>query len=151
MSMTPVDIRRRLATFMEVEPTAPGFDHAASGYLEQRDALLERFPKLDRMYAAAEALGKPEEALAHFEGALWEVYWVERFIADAASIDDCRRKVRELLSVFANPSATFLWDPNLAAWTVGAALIVERNSRTRGLKGLFKSREVQMLELSSPV
>jgi len=135
-----------LAEYKGLPTKNPELIQAAEFYFERRDELLGRFPRLLRMYAAADEMGKSVDLLALFEGTLFEVCWVEKFIARADSIEMCRKKIAMLLSVFANKRMTFLHDPNLAAWAVGSALIAERNSRARGLTAMFQSRDVQMLE-----
>lgn len=143
---TPEQIRHRLGVYLDLQASDPALVTTAGEFVRAREHIRLSFPFLALMYEVAEAEGASAQMLTTFEATLFEVWWIDRFIADADCVEPCRRKIAMILSLLVDNDYRHVHDPNLRVWAVLRALTIERNARQTGLRRLLRSREVEMLE-----
>lgn len=142
---TLAQIKRRLSEYLTLEETDPQLDSVVKTFMAERDRMLEAFPVLALMSGLAES-DAAERTATVIEAVLFDACWVDRFILDGDCVTNCRRKIATILSLLVDDSYKYVHDPNLRIWAVIRALAVERTARRGGIKKLFRSREVEMLE-----
>ena len=98
------------------------------------------------MQGLAEQKGA-DESLVFIEAMLFNSFWVDRYLNDAGSVEQCRKKLADILWVFTDDcKSSYVKDPTLCVWAVVRSLMIERNVRKRGFGKLLRSREVEMLD-----
>jgi len=142
---TLAQIKKRLVEYLELEDSDPQLIRVLSSFSLERERRLQVFPFLAIMYGICES-ERAELSATVLEAVLFDIWWIDRSIADRDCVPTCRGKLETILSLLADESYKYVHDPNLAIWSVVRALMVEHTARNSALKRVLRSREGEMLE-----